>query len=375
MTALRHPLRALIALAVAYGATSCGGVCGDIADYQLECGRFKGQGVNKSEIVARCDEQLGKDAPHQKALDSKECAESASDCKSYIACEEEKRVLRDVHKIRQSIEKGEPGHALQQCKRHSDTLAAHDDLRATCFGVAIKALETYVKKNTPYKVEATCQLPWVKRDKELAKRCGAAFRHGLETALKDDRLFALKSACQSDFAAGNEAAKDACEEVLGRVYKDLTTRLVAVRDGKGEKQKVYVMCSNLKKVAGAIGAAANKKAQVLCREAEVGAHVAEAKSRVADELKKERMTLPWACEKAMKRLQELVPSPWQKAARAEIVRACYVDLAGKVLAAEVPSMRFCKYRVQKVLEGIRAYKVVDPSLTGHVAAAKLKCKE
>lgn len=373
MNTLRFTMGAtLLALAVGTLATGCGGVCDKIASYELECGDLKGKDEAKGMLVEMCNQAMSAEKPPRSLAESKECAEKASDCAGYLACKEEKKVARSIDRMKESAEKGEYGTAMIQCEISKEQVEKNEAFKAACVDVASKALDHWGKKNESYRIDSTCKQDWVKGNADLNKKCGEAFGAGLTAAIKEGKFYKLKSSCDGGFAK-TDAGKKACADVLGKAKKELEGKIIAVRDGKADKKDVYTHCSNLKTVGEALGGDNKKKGEALCAEAKAGAALKNAKDKVADELKKEKMKLPWACDSAMKDLQSLVPSDWQKKAKQELIDTCYVKLATKILTKEVPEMKYCKYAVKKILEAVDKHKIKNPALDAQVTAARAKC--
>jgi len=281
-----------------------------------------------------------------------------------------------IAKINDTIKNGNAKDAMYECGLNKDKFAANAALKTTCVKAASTALTEYAKKGEDFRIQSLCKESWVKAQPDLVKACGAAFEGLLNAAIKDNKYYRLKSSCEGDYAKKNDGAKAVCKKVLASAQKALAKTVTDYRDGKLTDKKLYTTCSNYKTVSEAISADDKKKAEAACKEAEVGKYIAEAKAKLAEEMKKppEQMKVPYHCESALNKVKSLVPSDWQKTARADVLKVCYVDFGTKYLAAVVPKMRFCKYGVKKVLKAVVAEKLKSPELDKLVAEAAGKCK-
>lgn len=367
-------LLSVIAVVVSLAVSACQGPCDEWARLSFQCGVRQGGESAQRALAGQCRAMREHESETPEMRDGVVCATKAENCDGFTACRNASRAQRDATRIAALTQQGAHEEALATCEGAPADIRSDAQLANTCKDAATQALEAWSSARKALYVEDLCRRDWVTAHSSIAARCSTLFASALEQAIAGGKYYALKSHCESSFGLTTKAGKSACKRIIGQTREALEKELVAIRDGTTDDTEAYVACQNLRTVIKALKESNADRVETLCEEAEAGTALRKALARVDRELKKEKQSLPWACDSAMDKLRQILPSDWQKAAKKTLIQRCYVDLGARILAEKVPGMTYCDYTVETMLARVKTHQISAPEVTRWVEPAKARCK-
>lgn len=260
----------------------------------------------------------------------------------------EGEVAAKVAEIKSAIAAGNLEDADTKCRFGvSDEIKATEAFKAACGELATKQADAEVTKG----VNEIVDLLATKDFKGTLEKCEAA---GL-----DDKV---KTA---------EPVVKACAEALKKLHEAALKKVTDIRDGK-LKEAHAGACAELKKLALKLDEAAQKAAELVCKEVGLVETVKTVLAKVAEQEAAEEPVMPPECATSLTTL-EGVDSPWVKERVAEVAKACYLTIGAKILPKVTRRMRDCPPEAKALYDAIMKYQLRDPSIDKFVEKAAKKC--
>lgn len=188
-------------------------------------------------------------------------------------------------------------------------------------------------------------------------------------ALDTNNVSEMKEACQyADDSKPDIVA--ACAPIVARLLAATTSEVTALRDaGKHD----FATCTDLERFAKSVGVQEERRAKVLCREAQAAANVHKALAESSANLKANKADLPYVCGGVLKELAA-INTPWAEGRKAVVAKACFEDLGLLVMQLKVPEMKYlCDFRVREVYDAVQTYAIDSAEMRAWMTQAEPLC--
>lgn len=291
---------------------ACGGGgsadCKAIYDIQKKCQKtFE---MPRGAFMSACSSAAADSDTKEEVASMAKCAR-AKDCAGYEACQDAARGARRAKDVEKLLADGKIKEAFDACTL-SPEYFADASFKAACLKVM---------------AEATTKLTGEDRKKGL-DRC----RYMPDL----DKIAEVKAVCTT-------FAKDE----LGR----LTEAMTKARDAS---KNDFALCAELEDMAKTAGGD-EKAAEVLCKEAQVSESVHEGAAAARANAAAKKAEYPYQCTTSVDDLNGL-GTEWSKAALADLMKACFVELGVVVFEAKAGEAQYtCPYEIEQALEASTKY--------------------
>ncbi len=316
-------------------AVGCGkDDCERIYEMETKCStESKSSFPAKEVFVAACKAAKGtKDAAE--VDDMLACAKKSS-CDEYKACGKGTRGKKRARKITASMADGKLADAWESCTLSADYYA----------------------------------------DPTFKSECTKVFAADA-SKLTEAELSSIGTRCSYDkelLAASAELAT-ACKSIAAKRVTSLMAAATKLRDTGGDGFKE---CAELSSAAESAGGDLAKQAKVVCDEVDAGRTVTKGIEDAKANAAAKKAEFPYQCSTSPDELDKL-GTPWAKAKRDEIIKACYVDLGLVVIAAKGAdgAEYSCPYEITQVKDASTKYGLAAkyPELVAALAAAPKTCQ-
>jgi len=297
-------LSAALASLVACGG---GGSAECTAIYNITKKCEKGFDMPKGTFMAACSAASSDPESKDEVAGMARCAK-AKDCEEYEKCQDAARGARRAKDVEKALAEGKLKDAFSDCT-YSPEYYSDPAFKAVC----TKALGELTSKLTG-----------------------------------EDRKSAMNHCRYSSDASKVPEIAAACATLA---KADLATAVATLTKARDDGKNDYAACSDVEELTKLAGADV-KAAEILCKEAgaaeKAKSGAAEARANAAAK----KADIPYECGSGAEELAA-IDSPWAKATRTDLLKACYVELGLAIFEAKSGDAKYtCPYEIEQVLEAV-----------------------